>query len=244
MDQTLLLSFSEIENAHWWFSVRRKIVEQAIPSDIPETTRVLEVGCGTVYFLKRLTERFPHATVTGVEPSEAAVLVARERGCSVSCGTLEAIPSDMNAPADLLVALDVLEHCEDDGAALRGAAAAMAPGARLVMTVPALPSLWSTHDEANHHYRRYTARQLTEVLESAGFQISRVTYFNLLLLPVGYATRLIERLTRTRALTGVEMPARWLNTLLARVFSLEVPLLRRMDLPLGMSLLAVARKPE
>ena len=243
VDEALLLSFSEIEDAHWWFVVRRKIVEEAIGADIPGASIVLEVGCGTGYFLNRLSQRFPDAVVTGIEPSEAAAKIARERGCSVARGTLQTCHFDADAPADLLVALDVLEHCEDDRAALRSAASAMAPGARIVLTVPALPSLWSPHDQANRHYRRYSARQLAGALESAGLQIDRMTYFNLLLLPVGYVARTIQRLTRNSALSGVEMPGPWVNAALAAVFALEVQLLRYLDLPLGMALLAVARRP-
>jgi len=244
MDEALLLGFSEIEHVHWWFVTRRHIVEQAIGTDITDGSRILEVGCGTGDFLRRLRELFPHAIVNGVEPSDAAVQLARRRGCSVACGTLEAVPSSGSYPADLLVALDVLEHCEDDGAALQSAVSAMSVGGRLVLTVPALPSLWSPHDDLNRHYRRYTAPRLARALAAAGLEIERLTYFNTLLLPAAYLTRLASRLTHSRTLSGVELPSRWVNTGLTALFSLEVGILRHIDLPVGMSLLAVARKPN
>ncbi|MBN2848997.1 MAG: class I SAM-dependent methyltransferase [Coriobacteriia bacterium] len=244
MDEALLLSFSEIEDAHWWFVVRRRIVEHAIASLVPVPTRVLEVGCGTGYFLRCLSGNLPEAAITGIEPNGSALEMARGRGCSVSPGTFETIPIDTDDPVDLVVALDVLEHCEDDGLALRRAVAAMSAGARIVLTVPALPVLWGPHDEANQHYRRYTAAELGRALESAGLRVQRLTYFNLLLLPLGFVTRMVSRLARTRALSGVKMPIRPVNAALTAIFSLEVPLLRHWDLPLGMSLLAVAEKPE
>lgn len=243
MDQNLLLSFSDVEHEHWWFVTRRRIVMQAIGDDVSPGANILEVGCGTGSLLLGLRERFPAAHLSGVEPCEAAVGVARDRGCTVAEGTLEEVASHHDQSVDLLVALDVLEHCQDDALALAGARGAMRPGARMVLTVPALPSLWSPHDEANQHYRRYTARTLRRAIDESGLELERLTYFNTLLLPLAYVTRLLARISRSSSLSGVEMPHPLVNATLTALFSLEVGLLRHLDLPLGMSLLAVVRKP-
>jgi len=244
MDESLLLSFAQVEHSHWWFLTRRRIVDEAIGTDIPPCARILEVGCGTGSFLQHLARRFPDATITGIEPSKTAAKTARSCGGTVTCGTFETIPSSLDESVDLLVTLDVIEHCQDDSEALRNAMSVMSPGARLVLTVPAMPSLWSPHDEANHHLRRYTAGDPAGALHSAGFLVERLTHFNTLLLPLGYVTRTISRLTGSHALSGTGMPHRWVNAALTALFSLEVHMLRRFDLPLGMSLLAVAHKPE
>jgi SAM-dependent methyltransferase len=243
MDETLLLSFSDIEQMHWWFATRRRIVEEAIGTDIGPESRIVEIGCGTGYFLERLNQRFPHATVLGVEPSDAAARVARDRGCSVSCGTFEDVATSTVTHADMIIALDVLEHCVHDDTALRSAVAAMTPGGRLILTVPALPVLWSPHDEINAHYRRYVASDLSRLLQDSGLTVDRLTYFNTLLLPIAYVTRAVARITRSRKMTGIDMPPRWVNTALTMLFSVEVHALRHVDLPIGMSILAIAHKP-
>jgi SAM-dependent methyltransferase len=143
-----------------------------------------------------------------------------------------------------VLALDVLEHCDNDTVAAAEIARVLKPGGWLVATVPALPSLWSVHDEDNAHFRRYTRRTLESVLASSGFASWRITYFNMFLLPVGYASRLAANLTGSRRALGVDAPPGLLNTGLRTVFSLEIPVLRRARLPVGMSLLAVARTSE
>ena len=244
VDETLLLSFAEIERTHWWFVVRRRIVEDAIDSlRLPETSGMLEVGCGTGGMLDSLTATFPSANVRGVEPSSAAADVAVSRGCHVHLGTFDTLPAE-NESIDLLIALDVLEHCEDDVAAAREAARVLASHGRFVLTVPALQSLWSPHDEDNHHYRRYSAATLRNALEAAGLEVERLTYFNSLLLPVAYVTRWIGRATGSNKTAGVSLPPKLVNHILKSVFALEVAALRHVDLPIGMSLLAVVRAKE
>lgn len=241
MDETLLLSFAEIEKTHWWFVVRRRIVEDAIGSlRLPETSEVLEVGCGTGGMLDSLAAMFPSATVRGVEPSLAAAHAANSRNCDVTLGTFDALPADGES-IDLLIALDVLEHCEDDVAAAREAARVLTTHGRFVLTVPALQSLWSPHDEDNRHYRRYSAATLRNALEAAGLEVERLTYFNSLLLPLAYLTRWIGRATGSNSTAGVNLPPKPINRILRGVFSLEVTALKHLNLPIGMSLLAVAR---
>lgn len=242
MDQSLLLSFADIEEHHWWFVVRRRIVEAAIEAaHVPDSARVLEVGCGTGGLIAHLSGKHPGWRVSGVEPSEAATKVAAQRGCDVCVGTFEAL-AEPDSSVDLLFALDVLEHCQDDSVAAREAARVLAPDGVFVLTVPALPSLWSQHDVDNAHFRRYTRSRLLEPLAVAGLMIERITYFNSLLLPAAYASRWIARATGSRKALGVGMPPRLVNEAMKAVFSLETALLRVTDLPVGMSLLAVARR--
>lgn len=242
MDEALLAKIGEVERDHWWFVVRRAIVLQTLDGlGLPDDARIVEVGCGTGGTLAELRQRHPGWRCLGVEPSDGACRVAREKGCEVMQAALPSLPLS-GSSAECVVALDVLEHCADDVAAAREMARVLADDGRLLITVPALPSLWSVHDVDNAHFRRYTRRTLAIALEDAGLAIERLTYFNTLLLPLGYASRWAARISGSRKALGVETPPRLVNEVLRAVFGLETVALRHEDLPVGMSLLAVARK--
>lgn len=244
MDTALLLSFADLENGHWWFEVRRAIVQEALVAGRPDEVRsVLDVGCGTGGTMSAIRKMFPDAIVRGVDPNAEAAEVARSTGCDVTVASFADLPVESRS-VDILLALDVLEHCDDDRLAGREAFRVLRPGGIFLCTVPALGWLWSLHDELNHHYRRYGRLALRNALTAAGFDIARITHFNAILLPVGLASRVAVRVTRSAVLTGVERPNPLLNRTLRSIFAWEVPILRRVDLPVGMSLLAVARRPK
>lgn len=243
MDQTLLLGFEALEEAHWWFIVRRRLVIEWVRRWVPDdAAHILEIGCGTGGTLRRLQEIFPASLVTGIEPVEAAVAASRSRGCDVVVATMEELP-DPDESVDAILGLDVIEHLQDDMAGLREARRVLKSGGRLLITAPALPSLWGPHDVANAHYRRYTKRTLLEVIHNAGFVVERASYFNSILLPAGWIERRITRLLRLRSSPGLNQPAPIVNSLMMGLFALEIPILRRIDLPIGMSLVLVATKP-
>lgn len=243
MDHDLLLSFDELEEAHWWFTVRRRIVLELAEKWAPDPTNsILEVGCGTGGTLRDLAEMFPGATVAGVEPEADAAHAAESKGCSVTVGDFSRLPAE-DGSVDLLLALDVLEHVPDDIEALREVVRVLRPGGRGIFTVPALPSLWSVLDELNAHRCRYVRSQLTESVTSAGLVAERVTYFNCYLLPVGYAERWTTRALRLKSTPGLKLPSPAVNATLRTVFSAEANALRKHDMPAGMSLLAVVTRP-
>jgi SAM-dependent methyltransferase len=240
VDEALLTSFAELEETHWWFQVRRDlVVGEALRWAPQPTRRLLEVGCGTGGTLHVLSTRFPHAAVSGVEPVPAALEAAAARGCDVVPGAFEALPVETGG-VDMLLALDVLEHLEDDASGLAEAARVLRPGGRLLVTVPALASLWGPHDELNGHRRRYGLGMLAGRVGGAGFAVERVTYFNCFLLPLAWLERTISR--RRGVAAPVKQPPRLANALMRGIFACELPLLRRVDLPVGVSLLLVATR--
>lgn len=242
MEQSIYRQMRELEDRHWWFAGRRRIVSHLLGSlDLGRTPRILDAGCGTGGNLDMLS-RF--GCVVGLESDLGAAEMARARGVAdVVLGHLpDAIPFAVES-FDLVVLLDVLEHIEDETAALKCAAALLAPGGFLVLTVPAFPRLWSVHDEAHHHKRRYVAAGLRAVIEQARFRVCRMSYFNSLLFPAIAGSRLIRRLiARNERQHDLTLPAPWINGLLKCVFGSERRLVDRVSLPFGVSLLAVAFK--
>jgi len=145
---------------------------------------------------------------------------------------------------DIIAAFDVIEHVEKDVESLNRLKEHLAPGGRLVMTVPALPWLWSRHDETHHHYRRYTRRHLEETLRQAGLTPVRISYFNTLLFPLIAGIRLLKKMAGRRDSDDDAMPGRLINETLKRIFGLESSLVPAVDLPIGVSLLAIAERPR
>ncbi|TDB36816.1 MAG: class I SAM-dependent methyltransferase [Actinobacteria bacterium] len=244
MDRALLLKFDALENSHWWFVIRRRLVLALAGHWAPECTNgVVEIGCGTGGTLRSLQSAFPTATVRGIEPVEVAVELCRSRGSDVLVASMENLP-EADESVDLALALDVIEHLEDDVAGLAEVRRVLSPGGRLILTVPALPSLWGPHDVANAHFRRYTRQTLVQAVLDAGLSVERVSFFNAILLPVGWLERQITRLLRLRWSLGVGQPPRFVNAVMRSLFGLELPLLERFDLPIGMSLVLVASRPQ
>jgi len=139
---------------------------------------------------------------------------------------------------DLVTALDVIEHVEDDRAALQGLARCLKPGGRILVTVPAFPFLWSAHDVANHHHRRYTRATLKAAVEQAGLKLEFMGWFNSLLFPLAVADRMWGKLTGREG-SDDAMPPAPVNALFNTIFGLERHALGRLPLPPGVSLAAV-----
>lgn len=245
MEPLIYERIAAIERAHWWYRGRREIIARLLaPAEFaPSGRAVLSAGCGTGGELRFLSG---YGRVFGVDPSESAISHARAAGFgdAIQQASLEAVPFP-DGFFRLAFALDVLEHVPREGQALGELFRVLAPGGLAVLTVPAFPELWSRADERAHHLRRYRKRELVRALTAAGFRPLRVTYFNtLLFFPVAGA-KLLSRFIEPAFLAGAEvsMPPRWLNNMLARIFSLEAPLLTRGDFPFGVSLLAIAEKP-
>lgn len=224
---------------HWWFRGRRAVLQALLASRAPAAPgRILEIGCGTGGNLALLA-RF--GEVQGIEDSaEARQRVDPAYRERVRAG---ALPDRLDAAAGQwgwVCLFDVLEHVDDDVAALAACRALLAPGGALVVTVPAYQWLWGPHDALHHHRRRYTRRRLVAAAAAAGLAPAYTTYFNTLLFPLAALARLKDRLTGG-APSGTSLPPAPLNALLGAVFAAEAGWLRRGRLPFGVSLAAVLR---
>lgn len=230
---------------HWWFAARRRIVLDQIRRRIarsPGHREILDLGCGAGGMLNYLSEL---GTAYGVDGTPEAVEFARAKtDAQVEVGGLpDQVPFDPGR-FDIVTLLDVLEHVEDDRGSLKTIGQLLRPGGFVLITVPACPFLWSEHDDLNEHHRRYTRSELREKLETAGFRIRKLTYFNTLLFPPIALARLLQRLRPPRGHADEGNLPSTLNMIFRMVFSLEKPLLRWLSLPVGVSLLALADGPN
>jgi SAM-dependent methyltransferase len=232
---------ARFEEWYWWHRGRQAIVRRILARYAPAGARILDVGCGTGATTLAL-RRF--GSVVGLDLGRRALEVARARGLAVAQASAVRLPAAEGA-FDLVLALDVLEHLDDDVAAACEMRRALRPGGHLVATVPAYPFLWSAHDEALAHRRRYLRRQLVETLERAGFEIALCSYVMGSILPAAIAVRLYERWVRrpARRESGYVIVPAPVNALLAWITGAGSLLLPWVRLPFGLTIAAVARRP-
>lgn len=243
MHEALYPQMRELEDRHWWFTGRRRIVADVIRRlKLPPQARILDAGCGTGGNLPMLVN---FGDVTAAEFDAEAAALARARGV---CEVVRAgLPNEMPFVAQqfqLITLLDVLEHIDDDRASLQTLASLLSPGGCLLITVPAFPFLWGSHDEAHHHKRRYRAAGLRTRITGAGLNVRWLSYYNSSLFPAVAAVRLLHRLLPAGEVGGeLALPPAPINAALESLFAAERHLLGRVGLPVGVSLIAVAYKP-
>ena len=240
MDRVIYDRMAEHDSTHWWYRARRDVLAAVVEHEIalPKDARILEIGCGTGHNLPMLA-RF--GTVDAVEIDDAARAIAERRlGRSISSARLPELAGIADGHYDLIALLDVLEHVEDDVAALKSIARRLRPGGTILLTVPQYSWMWSGHDVANHHHRRYVKASLKDAVVRAELKLDVLSSFNSLLFPFAAAQRGLARLTGKEG-SDDSPPPRPVNTLFEKVFGLERYLVGRVPMPPGVSLLAVIR---
>jgi SAM-dependent methyltransferase len=225
---------------HWWWRARERFLVNWIERVRSQTPcrKILDVGCGDGLFFGAL-QRF--GEVHGIEPDRS--LVTDPRWAARIEHTPLGPSYHGSASYDIVLMLDVLEHIEDDVGALRSAATALRPGGRLLLTVPALPWLWSRHDVANNHFRRYGRDGLHRVLDSAGFEVETVRYYFFWTIAPLLLRRWLSPETPGSADYEVSIPPRPVNAALTLLSRADHFVSRSLGWPLGTSLFAIARKP-
>ena len=178
MDRIVYDRMAAHDSTHWWYRARREILADYLTreANLPRDARILEIGCGTGHNLPMLA-RFGNVEAIEIDP--VARGIASERlGKPVSAAPLPELPGIERGAYDLIAVLDVVEHIEDDVAALRAMRDCLKPGGRILITVPAHQWLWSAHDVVNHHHRRYSKTSLGRAITSAGLRHNGLRYFN------------------------------------------------------------------
>jgi SAM-dependent methyltransferase len=236
--------FAAVEAGHFWFVGRNAILRDCMERFFPTATNILEIGCGTGFVLANTRQIFPAAQLSGSDIFTEGLAFAKQRVPSATLFQMDACHIPFQHEFDLIGSFDVLEHIEDDSAALQQIYQACQPGGGLILTVPQHRWLWSSTDDYAHHKRRYTRSELLSRVSSAGFKVEYVGSFVSLLLPVMLASRLLQK----SAQASDQMDAgfrigKLANSLLGTVMKLERWLIARgISFAMGGSLLLVARK--
>jgi SAM-dependent methyltransferase len=243
MERAVFDRMAELDQHHWWFLARRRILEALIIRTVkpPRKARILEVGCGTGHNLAMLN-KFGTVEASELDPS-ARALSSRRLGRDVKEAKLPDLSMFERNAYDLVALLDVLEHVPDDLASLKAIGKRLKPGGALLLTVPANPWMWSAHDTAHHHFRRYTKKQLASLFAQAGFEIQLLSYFNSLLYPLVAAARIAGKITRKESADD-QLPGDFVNKVLQSIFGLEAGFIGKLPMPFGVSLVAVVRRPS
>jgi SAM-dependent methyltransferase len=233
-----------LEDHHWWFVGRRRIIGKLLDRLVKNNRpAILEVGCGTGGNIRMLQQ---FGEVTCVEYDEFAAELARDRKLApVLAGELpDGLPA-LRHDFGLVLALDVIEHIDDDEASLGALARLLETEGRIVLTVPAFNFLWSIHDDENHHKRRYRKRDIQKLARICDLEIEYLSYFNFwLFLPVALV-RLVRKVIPYReSWQDMKIPGRGVNKMLEALFASERFAMGRWSLPFGISLVGVlAKKP-
>jgi len=251
MDLTYEAKYHQLEEQHWWFAGRRDAVYDLIQRiQLPATAAILEIGCSGGPLMQRLRAA-GYTDLTGIDVSAPAIELAQARGVPNVSVMDGAALEFADTRFDLVIASDVLEHIENEAKALSEWTRVLKPGGQMLVFVPAHSYLWSEHDVVNHHFRRYSRAGLVAALIRAGLRPSRSSFWNAAMYFPTAALRLGRRLVSgpvssekkpgaTGDLHHFAGPA---NAALLGWVKAENRLLRHVDLPLGVSVFALAQKP-
>ncbi len=238
------------EDSYWWFVARRKLIATLLGDlQLPKTIDILDIGCGTGAMLDELQN---FGEVTGADFSPEALSFCGKRGKRGNAkyrlvrADIRSLPFE-DASFDIVTAMDIVEHIDRDKDAMSEIYRVLKPGGRLLATVPAYMSLWSEHDHALHHHRRYTAHGFRDLARRAGFAIDRLSYTVTALFPLIWLVRTLGRLKGTNTdnpkADVVAVPAP-VNQFLIALMNIETSIVRHSSLPFGVTVVTVARKAD
>lgn len=243
MEQGEYITMDKIEQTHWWFVAKRGFLGWALGRTelndfFSRRKTALDVGCGTGAVLQWLNTHGFEAT--GLDMSDLALNFCKEKKLVAIKGLADQLPCPDNS-FDLVTALDVLEHLDDDKKAVKEIYRVLKPGGVCVVTVPAHQSLWSYHDVALHHKRRYTRKQIQAVLQTQ-FTDVQSTYIHTSILPLVWLVRKISGMSHSKH-SDVKIASVAVNTVMRIVYSIEMVCLRIFGtLPFGTSVCVIAKK--
>ena len=243
MEREVFDRMAEQDQIHWWYVARRKILASLIAreAELPEDARILEVGCGTGHNFEMLKS---FGRLDALEVDDAARNLASTRlGAPVGDAPLPDLPGVPDGHYDLVALLDVLEHVDNRAESLRSIVAKLRPNGKILITVPAYQWMWSAHDEVHHHKRRYSRAQMLGLVRAGGLEPIKASYFNAILFPLAAAVRFAKKLARIDS-SDDAMPPAAINSLFRGLFSAEAGWLARHDLPFGLSIVVIARRPQ
>ncbi len=244
MDSEYELKYHQLEEKHWWFASRRDMVLRLIKDlKLSKKSKILEIGCSGGPLLTILkNEGFEN--VFGIDISENAIQVSIERNI-LNTSVMDAQSMNFDSEMfDLVIASDILEHIEDDFLALNEWNRVLKIGGCLIVFVPAFQSLWSKHDEINHHFKRYKKNGLIDILKKSGFQIEKKSYWNFMLFLPSFFIRASQRLFKKSSKASDQLYEinSFINWTLIVLLKFENRVLKFIKFPFGVSVFAVSKK--
>jgi ubiquinone/menaquinone biosynthesis C-methylase UbiE len=245
--EQMLEATARAEDRHFWFTGMRRHARQMLDAALGGRAVRVIVDCGTgtgrnLDWLQR------YGFAVGIERSAAGLRLGRARRTRLVQGTVTALPV-ASASADIATSFDVL-YCLDDASEAQALAEmfrVLKPGGIALINVAALDILRGAHSTLTHEVRRYTRTRLAARLEEAGFRAERLTYTNMMTFPITLASRLTDRLTgRDATPSAVEftVPPAPINGLLDAALAVEAGIAKVVNLPVGSSIMGIARKPQ
>lgn len=229
----------EMQENHWWFRARRKILFNILKKHICNgNSSILEIGCGTGGNLSMLKN---FGNVSAIEMDEfSANYASKKYNVPVKTGWLpDNIPFEKKF--DIICLFDVLEHIQDDQTALKTVVKMLHPDGIIFLTVPAHQWLFGSHDKMHLHYRRYSSRDLKNKISVCNIKLVRLSHFNFLLFPVLLVTRVFDLIVKPKTAIGYSTPNKAFNKVLYSIFSLETHLLNKINIPFGGSIFTIMK---
>jgi SAM-dependent methyltransferase len=244
-DDELFRRLAEAEPRSFWYRARARLIVDLVRKHFPDARELLEVGSGSGGVLLALRRAFPELRLVGAEPSAEGLAIARERlPPEIDLVELDVLAMPYRDAFDVVGAFDVLEHVEDDDAALAGLVQAARPGGGVIVLVPQHPRLWSDMDRIARHVRRYRRAELRRRAEAAGIEIDYVGSFVSALMPAMIGSRLARKVFRRAYDPVAELDPGALNRVFESVLDGERKLIARgVSLPFGGTLILVGRRP-
>lgn len=235
---------AELEAANFWFRVRNRLIMLVLKKYFPCVEKLLEVGCGTGFVLSGIARTFPKISLSGSDLLPQGLQFAAARVPDADLFQMDAKAIPFEREFDVIGAFDVLEHIEEDERVLGQMHQAVVAGGGIILTVPQHRFLWSRQDEYACHVRRYSAKELRDKVERAGFTVTRMTSFVTFLLPLMYLARRRKRAVGMQFDPLEEMRiGGLLNAALTSVLNIEAAIIGwGLSLPAGGSLLMIAMK--
>ncbi len=244
MEQHTYAIMNRVEDSHWWYVGRRAILESFLRKIVEsresrvENPKILDVGCGTGANLEMLAN---FGTAEGVDVSDDALEFCKQKGLKAHKGLAEKLPFE-DESFDVVTALDVVEHLDDDIAGLKEMYRVLKRDGKTLVFVPAFMWLWGVQDDVSNHRIRYTKKQIVERLRRAGFEIERATYANWTFFAPILAGRTLMKITGIKPESENNVNVSALNGIFGKIFSSERLWLKNFDFPFGVSIVIVAKK--
>ncbi|MFW6388708.1 MAG: class I SAM-dependent methyltransferase [Desulfohalobiaceae bacterium] len=239
----LYAELAKLEAGHFWFQSRNLLILSMLGMYRPNFASLLEIGCGTGFVLGAIAKKWPGSIILGSDSQPEGLEYAALRAPEAKLLLLDAREIPFEKTLEVIGAFDVLEHIQEDELVLQQMQNALQPGGLLLLTVPQHPWLWGRVDELAGHQRRYSALELHQKLEAAGFKILRSTSFVSLPLPLMYLSRVLGSSAEQDPARELKIPG-LLNKALKAVLRLELWAIHwGLDLPVGGTRLVVAQTP-